>query len=118
MAIVGLVGGSGGLAVGGLVTGLGHGITYPVVLAIATMRAPAGDRGTVTAMFTAVFDLVLFSVAPLLGLVIGAFGYKTMFLTVAAALLFGVALFYRWDRGGEDAVAAITESATAPVPHL
>ena len=118
LAIVGLVGGTGGLAVGGLVTGLGHGITYPVVLAIATMRAPVGDRGTVTATFTAVFDLVLFSVAPILGLVIGAFGYPAMFLIVAIALLVGIALFYRSDRGGEDTLPAITESATAPVPHL
>ena len=118
LAIVGLVGGTGGLAVGGLVTGLGHGITYPVVLAIATMRAPVGDRGTVTATFTAVFDLVLFSVAPILGLVIGAFGYPAMFLIVATALLVGIVLFYRWDRGGEDTPAAITESANAPVPHL
>jgi MFS family permease len=118
LAIVGLVGGTGGLAVGGLVTGLGHGITYPVVLAIATMRAPVGDRGTVTATFTAVFDLVLFSVAPVLGLVIGAFGYPAMFLIVATALLVGIALFYRWDRGGKDTLAAITESATSPVPHL
>jgi MFS family permease len=118
LAIVGLVGGTGGLAVGGLVTGLGHGITYPVVLAIATMRAPVGDRGTVTATFTAVFDLVLFSVAPILGLVIGAFGYPAMFLIVAMALLVGIALFYRSDRGGEDTLPAITESATAPVPHL
>jgi len=118
LAIVGLVGGTGGLALGGLVTGLGHGITYPVVLAIATVRAPVGDRGTATATFTAVFDLVLFSVAPLLGLVIGAFGYPAMFFTVATALLVGIALFYRWDRGGKDTLAAIAESATSPVPHL
>ncbi|HUP16017.1 MAG TPA: MFS transporter [Acidimicrobiia bacterium] len=118
LAIVGLVGGTGGLAVGGLVTGLGHGITYPVVLAIATMRAPVGDRGTVTATFTAVFDLVLFSIAPVLGLVIGAFGYPAMFLTVAGALLVGIGVFYRFDRGHGGTLAAIAESATAPVPHL
>ena len=118
LAIVGLVGGTGGLAIGGLVTGLGHGITYPVVLAIATMRAPVGDRGTVTATFTAVFDLVLFSIAPVLGLVIGAFGYPAMFLTVAGALLVGIAVFYRFDRGHVGTLAATAESATAPVPHL
>jgi hypothetical protein len=72
----------------------------------------------VTATFTAVFDLVLFSVAPILGLVIGAFGYPAMFLIVAIALLVGIALFYRSDRGGKDTLPAITESATAPVPHL
>ena len=99
LCIVGVVGGTAGLAIGGLVTGLGHGITYPVVLAIATMRAPVGDRGTVTATFTAVFDLVLFSIAPVLGVVIRAFGYPAMFLIVSASLLVGIALFYRFDRG-------------------
>jgi MFS family permease len=117
LAIVGLIGGTGGLAIGGLVTGLGHGITYPVVLAIATTRAPAGDRGTVTATFTAVFDLVLFSIAPVLGLVIAAFGYTAMFLTVAVTLVVGLVLFYRFDRGRGDAPAPTAESAIAPVPH-
>ena len=118
LALVGIVGGTVGLAVGGLVTGLGHGITYPVVLAIATMRAPVGDRGTVTATFTAVFDLVLFSIAPVLGLVISAFGYPAMFLIVSGSLLAGIGLFYRFDRGRDETLSAITESATAPVPHL
>jgi hypothetical protein len=112
------MGGTGGLVVGGLVTGLGHGISYPVVLAIATTRAPVGDRGTVTATFTAVFDLVLFSVAPVLGLVIAAFGYATMFLTVSAAVVVGIGLFYRLDRGRSDAPVATTVSATAPIPHV
>jgi MFS family permease len=118
LATVSVVGGTTGLAIGGLVTGLGHGITYPVVLAIATMRAPVGDRGTVTATFTAVFDLVLFSFAPVLGVVIRAFGYPAMFLIVSASLLVGIALFYRFDRGRDDSPTVITESATAPVPHL
>jgi len=117
LAAVGLIGGTGGLVVGGLVTGLGHGITYPVVLAIATTRAPAGDRGTVTATFTAVFDLVLFSIAPVLGLVIAAFGYTAMFLAVAATLVVGGLLFYRLDRDPSDAPAPTAESAIAPTPR-
>lgn len=118
LSIVGLIGGTGGLAVGGLVTGLGHGISYPVVLAIATTRAPAGDRGTVTATFTAVFDLVLFSIAPVLGLVIAAFGYTTMFLVVGSAVFVGIAVFYRLDHGRSSTLTTTTESATAPIPHV
>ena len=89
-----------------------------MILAMATMRAPVGDRGTVTAIFTAVFDLVLFSFAPVLGVVIRAFGYPAMFLIVSASLLVGIAVFYRFDRGRDDSPTVIAESATAPVPHL
>ena len=83
-----------GLALGGFFAGLGHGISFPVILAIATTRAAVGDRGTVTATFTAVFDLVLFAIAPLLGLVIAIFGYPAMFLTVSGAVIGGIAVFY------------------------
>ena len=116
LAIVGVSGGAGGLALGGLLAGLGHGISYPVVLAMATTRAPVGDQGTVTAAFTAVFDLVLFAIAPVLGLVIATFGYPAMFLTVSAVVLGGVAVFYRFDRGTET-LPAKAEPAIAPIPR-
>ena len=118
LSIVGLLGGTKGLVVGGLFTGLGHGISYPVVLAIATTRAAEGDRGTVTAIFTAVFDLVLFAIAPLIGWVIAGFGYTTMFVTVAVSVIVGLALFYFFDRRRAGTLAPTTEPVTAPVPHV
>ena len=117
LAVVGNVGGMGGLVIGGLFTGLGHGISFPVVLAIATTRAPVGDRGTVTTTFTAVFDLMLFLIAPVLGLLITGFGYRAMFVTSSLAVLAGIALFYGLDRGRET-VPATSEPATAPIPHV
>jgi MFS family permease len=117
LAIVGVIGGQSGLALGGFFAGLGHGISYPVILAIATTRAPVGDRGTVTATFTAVFDLVLFAIAPLLGLVISVFGYPAMFLTVSAAVVGGIAFFYGFDRGRIGSFPTTAESTTAPVPR-
>ena len=116
LALVALVGGTAGLAVGGFLAGLGHGASFPVILAMATTRAGEGDRGTVTAVFTAVFDLVLFAAAPLLGLLIAGLGYTAMFLTASGAVWGGMALFYRYDRGNLN-VSPTTELETAPVPH-
>ena len=56
-----------GLIVGGAFTGLGHGISFPVVVTLATSRAAPGERGTTTAIFTALFDLALFGASPLPG---------------------------------------------------
>lgn len=105
-----------GLIVGGALTGLGHGISYPVVLTLATSRASAGERGTATAIFTALFDLALFGASPLLGWMILTFSYPTMFLTTAAILLLGLV----WVLAAEKrlAVDLRDEPATAPVPHV
>jgi MFS family permease len=117
VAIVGVMGDTSGLVIGGLFAGLGHGISYPVILAIATTRAPEGDRGTVTAIFTAVFDLVLFGIAPLIGLVISAFGYTTTFLSVAVSVIAGIVIFYGLERGLSGTTDITTEPATAPARH-
>jgi MFS family permease len=95
LAGVGLIGGVPGLVVGGLLAGVGHGISYPVILTLATIRSGEGDRGTATATFTALFDLVLFAAAPLLGAVIGWLGYRAMFGLVALTLVAGAVIASR-----------------------
>ena len=117
LSIIGTIGGTIGLVIGGLLAGLGHGIAYPVVLAIATIRSPEADRGTVTATFTAVFDLVLFVIAPGIGWLIASFGYPAMFLTVSGAVVGGIALFYGLDRGQTGTRSATAGRETAPVRH-
>jgi MFS family permease len=117
LAIVGVVGGTAGLALGGFFAGLGHGISFPVILAMATTRAEVGDRGTVTAVFTAVFDLVLFAIAPLLGLVIATYGYPAMFLAVSGVVIGGIVVFYRFDRRPIGTLSTTAEPATAPIPR-
>jgi MFS family permease len=116
LSIVGLVGGTAGLVLGGFFAGLGHGISFPAILAMATTRTAVGDRGTVTAVFTAVFDLVLFAIAPLLGLVIATYGYPAMFLAVSGVVIGGVAVFYRLDRR-PTRTSTTAEPATGPVPR-
>ncbi len=105
-----------GLIIGGAITGLGHGISFPVVVTLATSRAAPGERGTTTAIFTALFDLALFGASPLLGLLIREFGYQAMFVGTAVAILVGTALVLSAEK--RLAVDLRDEPATAPVPHV
>ncbi len=91
MTILGVGGSQGVLALAGLATGLGHGIGYPVMLTLSTIRTNPGDRGAATAIFTAIFDLGLIGMAPVLGLTISQFGYRSMFWGTAVAILAGLA---------------------------
>ncbi|HSL24649.1 MAG TPA: MFS transporter, partial [Acidimicrobiia bacterium] len=119
LAVLGLVPSTLGLVVGGIFTGLGHGISYPVILGIATVRAAPRARGTATAIFTAVFDLTLFAASPVIGAAIGLFGYRAMFLGVAFVITLGALGFTRIDRTARMAMhpAATGGPAIAPVPH-
>jgi MFS family permease len=119
LATVALAGNSFGLISGGLLTGLGHGISFPVVVTLATSRATLEERGTTMAIFTALFDISLFGASPLIGWMIEQFGYGTSFSSVALALLVGVAMFHLTERRWvklEEAIKA--ESASAPIPHV
>lgn len=92
MTILGVGGSQMVLALAGLATGLGHGIGYPVLLTLSTIRADPGDRGAATAIFTAVFDLGLIGMAPVLGLTISWFGYRAMFWSTAVTIVIGLAI--------------------------
>ena len=119
LATVGLAGSSFGLISGGLLTGLGHGISFPVVVTLATSRVTLEERGTTMAIFTALFDMSLFGASPLIGWMIEQFGYGASFSGVAVALLVGVAMFHQTERRWiklEEAIKA--ESASAPIPHV
>jgi predicted MFS family arabinose efflux permease len=119
LATVGLVGNNSGLVVGGLLTGLGHGISFPVVVTLATSRAAMEERGTTTAIFTALFDISLFGAAPLIGWMIEQVGYGTTFATIGGAVLLGIAIFYLTERRWVRLEAMVTgEPVTAPSPHV
>jgi MFS family permease len=120
LATIGVIHGSVGLIIGGLLTGLGHGITFPVVLGIVTMRANAGDQGTATAIFTAVFDFALFAGSPLIGFVIEQFGYTIMFVGVGATVLVGMVLFIISERRQIRPIplSVTAEPAIDPIPNV
>ncbi len=119
LALVGLVDPPWGLIVGGAMTGLGHGISFPIVVTLATSRAEPHERGTATAIFTALFDVALFGASPIIGWLIGLFGYSTSFVSIAVAVFIGMGLFFVAERRFTSIEPRVTdEPATAPVPHV
>lgn len=116
VALVGILPLPEGLLIGGAITGLGHGISFPVVLSLATSRAAQGERGTTTAIFTALFDLSLFGASPMLGWIIREFGYQFMFVATAIVVMAGMVVFLMAEK--RLVIDLIDEPATAPVPHV
>jgi MFS family permease len=108
MTILGVGGSHAVLALAGLATGLGHGIGYPVMLALSSLRTTPGDRGASTAIFTAIFDLALIGMAPVLGVTISMFGYRSMFWATAVTIVIGLIVVRRLDLKAE--------STTSPTP--
>lgn len=82
----------------GVLCGLGHGYTFPILAGLVVNRARAAERGAALAIFTALFDGGTLVGGPLFGAVIRAAGYPAMFLSAAALAVFGALVFAAWDR--------------------
>lgn len=82
----------------GVLCGLGHGYTFPIIAGLVVNRARAAERGAALAIFTALFDGGTLVGGPLFGAVIRAAGYPAMFLSAAALGLGGAVVFAAWDR--------------------
>lgn len=85
----------------GLLCGIGHGYTFPILFGLVVSRAPEDNRGAAMAIFTALFDLGLLVGGPLLGALIERAGYPWTFRTAAALTLLGLATFLLWERSLE-----------------
>lgn len=85
------------IALAGVLAGAGHGFAFPILSAIVVDRANAADRGSAMALFTAIFDAGILIGSPLLGLLVEATDYRTMYLAAAAVPLVGTAVFHLWD---------------------
>jgi predicted MFS family arabinose efflux permease len=83
----------------GVMCGLGHGMTFPILMGLVVTRAGDADRGVALAIFTALFDLGMLLGGPAFGAVIDGRGFSAAFGT-GALLLAGAGLaFATWDRG-------------------
>jgi MFS family permease len=89
------------VAAAGLLCGIGHGFTFPILFGLVVTRAPEENRGASMAIFTALFDLGLLVGGPLLGALIERTGYPTTFRTAAALTTLGLAAFLVWERSLE-----------------
>lgn len=85
------------VAIAGVLCGVGHGFGFPILSGMVVSRAPDEDRGSAISFFTALFDLGVLVAGPVLGVIIGGFGYSTMFAFSAALLVAVTAAFAVWD---------------------
>ncbi len=90
---------SGELVTAGILAGLGHGFTFPIIAGMVVTRAPEADRGSALSTFTAMFDVGMLIGGPAFGFVLRQHGHSTMYALAAALALAGAAAFAAWDRG-------------------
>lgn len=84
--------------VAGILGGIGHGYTFPILTALVVTRSPPSERGAALATFTALFDLGLVTGGPLFGAVLEVSTYRAMFWTAAVLAFASVVGFIAWDR--------------------
>ena len=86
-----------GLAFVGAAAGAGHGLLFPALSALVLDRVRGESGAVAMAMFTAAFDMGLVTGAAAFGFVAERFGYEVMFVSAAAAVGAGTALFFALD---------------------
>jgi len=89
------------VTVAGVLCGIGHGYTFPILFSMVVTRARRADRGTAMAIYTGLFDLGVLIGGPSLGGAIDRMGFTFMFHGAAGLLLIGALVFALWDAGRE-----------------
>jgi MFS family permease len=87
-----------GVALAGLLCGVGHGFTFPILFGLVVTRTPEANRGAAMALFTALFDLGLLVGGPTFGWLIERAGYAAMFRAGAGLTALGTSIFMVWER--------------------
>jgi MFS family permease len=79
-------------AAGAVLTGLGYALVYPGLGLEAVRRVPPQSRGLAMGTYTAFFDLGIGITSPVLGLIAGAAGLGSVFLSSALVVLCAAAV--------------------------
>jgi MFS family permease len=82
----------------GVLCGVGHGYTFPILSSLAVTRAREEERGVAISILTSLPDVGALLGAPLLGWVLERHGFAIMFGVAAATLAAGSLAFAAWDR--------------------
>lgn len=93
MLLVPLVHGNSLLLIVGFLFGLGHGLLFPSLSAMAVRNEPYAVRGKVMGIFTGAIDSGAFIGAIILGFIGQAAGFTALFLTAGAVMLSGLVVF-------------------------
>jgi MFS family permease len=91
------------MAIAGFFTGVGHGYVFPIMFGMVVTRARPSERGSASAIFTALFDVGTLVGGPMFGLAIRLGDYRAMWWLAAGLVVVGASAFARWDRRFEGA---------------
>ena len=86
------------VVIAGALCGAGHGYTFPILFGMVVMRASEADRGSATAIFTALFDLGVVLGGPLFGGIALSLGFSWAYAAAAVVVAVGALVFAVWDR--------------------
>jgi predicted MFS family arabinose efflux permease len=81
----------------GMLCGLGHGYTFPILFGLVVTRSLEAERGSAMALYTGLFDVGVLLGGPSLGFIIDHAGYSTMFATAGCLVMMGALSFALWD---------------------
>ena len=87
----------------GFIFGIGHGLLFPALNAMAVRNEPYAVRGKVTGIFTGGIDAGVFCGAMILGVIGEMAGFTALFICAGLTVLSGLYLFrlkpdYNWKR--------------------
>jgi MFS family permease len=77
---------------GAALTGFGFALVFPSLGVEAFQRVPSSSRGAALGVFSVFLDVALGATGPLAGLLVGAYGYPSIFLIAAVAAVMGVGI--------------------------
>jgi MFS family permease len=83
----------------GFITGIGHGILLPSLLALAIRPVAPQNRGKANGIFTGGLDSGVFTGSLALGVIGKHFGYSAIFMVSSFALFSGLFVFLLWRKG-------------------
>ena len=86
------------LAAAGLLCGIGHGYTFPILFGLVVSRTPGANRGAAMAIYTGLSDLGILAGGPVFGLLVESIGFGAMFAAAGAFVVVGAWGFFTWER--------------------
>src|SRR5580658_3111854 len=86
---------------GAALSGFGFSLVFPAIGVEAVERVPESNRGAALGVYTAFSDVSFFLVGPIAGLIIGWFGYRSVFLFALVCVLAALAIVVVLANGRE-----------------
>jgi len=98
---------------GAALTGCGFALVFPAIGVEAVARVPAGSRGAALGAYSAFLDLALGVTGPVAGYISSGYGYPSIFLSAALAVLIGFMIAFGLQRHANRHAAAVSTPASA-----